>query len=94
MLCTFSPPFFFRGRFLYPRLPRSPSLELPRRRGWRGLPLLVYKEAAGAATEQKQTRPRPLHTESSLLAAMETAGRELSDEAEREAMNSAANNFA
>lgn len=40
----------------------------------------------GCVTEQKQTRPRPLHTESSLLAAMETAGRELSDEAEREAM--------
>ena len=40
-------------------------------------------------TEQKQTRPRPLHTESSLLAAMETAGRELSDEAEREAMKDA-----
>ena len=31
----------------------------------------------------------PLHTESSLLAAMETAGRELSDEAEREAMKDA-----
>lgn len=27
----------------------------------------------GCGTEQKQTRPRPLHTESSLLAAMETA---------------------
>ena len=40
----------------------------------------------GCVTEQKQTRPRPLHTESSLLAAMETAGRELSDEAERAAM--------
>ena len=35
---------------------------------------------------EKQTRPRPLHTESSLLAAMETAGKELEDEAEREAM--------
>ena len=43
----------------------------------------------GCGTEQKQTRPRPLHTESSLLAAMETAGRELSDEAEREAMKDA-----
>lgn len=43
----------------------------------------------GCDTEQKQTRPRPLHTESSLLAAMETAGRELSDEAEREAMKDA-----
>lgn len=35
---------------------------------------------------EKQTKPRPLHTESSLLSAMETAGRELSDEAEREAL--------
>lgn len=35
---------------------------------------------------QKQTKPRPIHTESSLLAAMETAGRELEDEGEREAM--------
>lgn len=35
---------------------------------------------------EKQTRPRPLHTESSLLAAMEVAGRELEDEAQREAM--------
>ena len=35
---------------------------------------------------EKQTRPRPLHTESSLLAAMETAGKELEDEAGREAM--------
>jgi DNA topoisomerase-3 len=34
----------------------------------------------------KQTKPRPIHTESSLLAAMESAGRDLSDEAEREAM--------
>lgn len=36
--------------------------------------------------EQKQTKPRSLHTESSLLAAMETAGRELEDEDQREAM--------
>ena len=34
----------------------------------------------------KQTKPRPIHTESSLLAAMETAGRDLPGEAEREAM--------
>lgn len=40
----------------------------------------------GCDVEQKQTKPRPIHTESSLLSAMETAGRELSDEAEREAM--------
>lgn len=35
---------------------------------------------------EKETRPRPLYTESSLLAAMETAGKELDNEAEREAM--------
>ena len=40
----------------------------------------------GCDTVEKQTRPRPLHTESSLLAAMECAGKELEDEAEREAM--------
>ncbi len=40
----------------------------------------------GCDLVEKQTRPRSLHTESSLLAAMETAGKELEDEAEREAM--------
>lgn len=40
----------------------------------------------GCDVLEKQTKPRPIHTESSLLAAMETAGRELTDEAEREAM--------
>lgn len=40
----------------------------------------------GCDVLEKQTKPRPIHTESSLLAAMETAGRDLSDEAEREAM--------
>ena len=40
----------------------------------------------GCDLSEKQTCPRPLHTESSLLAAMETAGRELKDDAEREAM--------
>lgn len=40
----------------------------------------------GCDVLQKQTKPRPIHTESSLLAAMETAGRELKDDAEREAM--------
>ena len=35
---------------------------------------------------EKQTKPRPLHTESSLLSAMETCGKELTDEAEREAI--------
>ena len=40
----------------------------------------------GCDVERKQTKPHPIHTESSLLAAMETAGRNLTDEAEREAM--------
>ncbi len=35
---------------------------------------------------EKQTKPRPLHTESSLLSSMETCGKELADEAEREAL--------
>ena len=35
---------------------------------------------------EKQTKPRPLHTESSLLSAMETCGRDLSNEEEREAL--------
>jgi DNA topoisomerase-3 len=35
---------------------------------------------------EKQTKPKPLHTESSLLAAMESAGKEVENEAEREAM--------
>jgi DNA topoisomerase-3 len=35
---------------------------------------------------EKKTKPAPLYTEASLLAAMESAGRELADEAQREAM--------
>lgn len=35
---------------------------------------------------EKQTKPRPLHTEASLLSSMETCGKELGDEAEREAI--------
>jgi DNA topoisomerase-3 len=35
---------------------------------------------------EKQTKPRPIHTESTLLAAMENAGRELENEDDREAM--------
>lgn len=38
---------------------------------------------------EKQTKPRPLHTESSLLAAMESAGKELENEEERRAMKEA-----
>ncbi|MCA4529042.1 type IA DNA topoisomerase [Bacteroides ovatus] len=36
--------------------------------------------------QEKQTKPRPLHTESSLLAAMESCAKELENEEEREAM--------
>lgn len=36
--------------------------------------------------QQKQTKPRPLHTESSLLAAMESCAKEVEDEQESEAM--------
>jgi DNA topoisomerase-3 len=35
---------------------------------------------------EKQTKPKPLHTEASLLSAMESAGKEVVNEAEREAM--------
>jgi DNA topoisomerase-3 len=35
---------------------------------------------------EKQTKPRPLHTEASLLAAMESAGKEVENEEERAAM--------
>ena len=34
---------------------------------------------SGVDLLEKQTKPKPLHTESSLLAAMENAGRELED---------------
>lgn len=40
----------------------------------------------GADLLEKQTKPRPLHTESSLLSSMESCGKDLTDEAEREAM--------
>ena len=35
---------------------------------------------------ERQTKPRPLHTESSLLGAMESAGKDLTNEEERQAM--------
>lgn len=40
-------------------------------------------------TLEKQTKPRPLHTEASLLSAMESAGKECENEDEREAMKDA-----
>lgn len=36
--------------------------------------------------QEKQTKPKPLHTEATLLSAMETAGRNVENEEEREAM--------
>lgn len=36
--------------------------------------------------QEKQTKPRPLHTEASLLSSMESAGREVEDEQQREAL--------
>ncbi|GAB6122457.1 type IA DNA topoisomerase [Dysgonomonas termitidis] len=38
---------------------------------------------------EKQTKPRPLHTEASLLGSMESAGKECTNEEEREAMKDA-----
>jgi DNA topoisomerase-3 len=38
---------------------------------------------------EKQTKPRPLHTEASLLSSMESAGKECTNEEEREAMKDA-----
>lgn len=40
----------------------------------------------GFKLQEKQTKPKPIHTESSLLAAMEGAGKELENEEEREAL--------
>ena len=60
-----------------------------RKAGWRG----VYGEEgdtlvmAGCTMSSGMTRPKPLHTESSLLAAMETAGRDdVEDEEARQAL--------
>lgn len=39
--------------------------------------------------QEKQTKPKPLHTEATLLSAMESAGREIENEEEREAMKDA-----
>lgn len=40
----------------------------------------------GANLLQGQTKPKPLHTEGTLLAAMETCGKDIEDEAQREAI--------
>ena len=40
----------------------------------------------GAELQQGRTKPKPLHTEGTLLAAMETCGKDIDDEAQREAI--------
>jgi len=53
------------------------------------LPALVEGDSLSVRDceiQEKQTKPRPLHTESSLLAAMENANKEVENEEEREAM--------
>jgi DNA topoisomerase-3 len=53
------------------------------------LPILVKGETLplnGIELLEKQTKPKPLHTESTLLSAMESAGKELENEEERLAM--------
>ena len=40
----------------------------------------------GAELQPGQTKPKPLHTEGTLLAAMETCGKDINDEAQREAI--------
>lgn len=53
------------------------------------LPPLVHDETLPIielCPVEKKTKPAPLYTEASLLAAMESAGKELRDEAQREAM--------
>lgn len=56
------------------------------------LPVLAEGEALlvrEVEVQEKQTKPRPLHTESSLLGAMESCGKECENEEEREAMKDA-----
>jgi DNA topoisomerase-3 len=53
------------------------------------LPLVVkgeYLPVVGKEVLQKQTKPKPLYTEATLLKAMETAGKEIEDEELRQAM--------
>lgn len=53
------------------------------------LPVLAEGEALPVReieVQEKQTKPKPLHTESSLLGAMESCGKECDNEEEREAM--------
>jgi DNA topoisomerase-3 len=53
------------------------------------LPILIIGETLplkGIELMEKQTKPKPLHTEATLLAAMESAGKELENDEERLAM--------
>ena len=53
------------------------------------LPVLVEGDSlhiCDCEIQEKQTKPRPLHTEASLLSSMESAGKEVEDEQQREAM--------
>ncbi|MDR0713669.1 MAG: DNA topoisomerase 3 [Bacteroidales bacterium] len=53
------------------------------------LPILQQGETLPVLNSElleKQTKPKPLHTEATLLGAMESAGKEVENEAEREAM--------
>lgn len=51
--------------------------------GWQEGDTLTLK---GSSITEGKTKPKPLHTEATLLAAMETAGREIEDDALRQAM--------
>ena len=51
--------------------------------GWHEGDTLPLK---GSSTTEGKTKPKPLHTEATLLSAMETAGREIEDDALRQAM--------
>lgn len=73
-----------------------------RQAGWRGVyqekeegtdevTLPVWKEGdtlpvKGSSLTEGRTKPKPLHTEATLLSAMQTCGKEVEDEARREAM--------
>jgi len=53
------------------------------------LPILVNGETLplkGIELQEKQTKPKPMHTEATLLSAMESAGKELENDEERLAM--------
>ena len=51
--------------------------------GWQEGNMLALK---GCSITEGKTKPKPLHTEATLLSAMETAGKDIEDEAMRQAM--------